>query len=159
MNFAFGLATHDPDTTETGTIGDRKVYARKYTMEERNAVADETAKAAEPINEARRAYAKRLREIDREIQRIAQGGYGEENVDAIQALRDEANDLPVPPDRVPVADEMKAFLKPLNKRIADGGKAITPKDLLATLTEDEYRALIRFYAPSLLANEGDEGKA
>jgi hypothetical protein len=59
---------------------------------------------------------------------------------------------------VTVRDEMKAVLRVLNARLADGGKPMTVSEAVAAFTDVEYRALLKHYAPSLLRPEaGAEG--
>jgi hypothetical protein len=58
-----------------------------------------------------------------------------------------------------VKHEIKAIVRPLNARLADDGKPVTVDDLLDALTEEDYRAVLAHYAPSLLAAVSVEGKA
>ena len=60
-----------------------------------------------------------------------------------------------------VKDEMRPVAKALGKRVADGKKPATVEQLMDALTDKEYRAVLEFYAPSLLNQDGvrDEGKA
>ena len=51
-----------------------------------------------------------------------------------------------------VKEEMKPVVKALNARLADGGKPITVKELVDTLTEADYRAVLAHYAPSLMGS-------
>lgn len=56
-----------------------------------------------------------------------------------------------------VEDELRAVVKVLNTRLADGGKRVTVDDLSKSLTEDEYKALLTHYAPALMPKVAEEG--
>jgi hypothetical protein len=111
--YAFQIATTDPETTAKGVIAGREFYARKFTLQEVQSLADEIR------NEFEKAVAE---------SRVFN-----------------------------VRDEMRPFVKALNSRIADGKKGLTVDQLMAALTEDDYRQVMRFYAPSLAAPTPDGG--
>ena len=115
MSFAFELATHDPQTAEKGKIGDREVYARRFTLTEVTGIQQDVHTALKKAVEASKQFT--------------------------------------------VKDEIKPVAKALSARVADDGGAITVDYLLDTLTEEQYRALLEHYAPSLLGAVGGEGKA
>lgn len=77
---------------------------------------------------------------------------------ALYSIRDAAKKAVEKKIPFTVDDELKAILPALNARIADGGAKITVKDLVGSLTEEEYRALLLHYAPSLVPKDGDPGK-
>jgi hypothetical protein len=61
---------------------------------------------------------------------------------------------------VAIEEEMRAIVKVLNTRLADGGKKVTADDLSKSLTEEEYKALLWHYAPALMPKEAPaEGNA
>lgn len=115
MSFAFELATHDPNTGQKGRIGDRSVYARRFTLSEVTSIQADVQKALKAAVEAGRQFT--------------------------------------------VKDEIKPVAKALSARVADDGGPITADFLLDTLTEEQYRALMEHYAPSLLGSVGGQGKA
>ena len=57
-----------------------------------------------------------------------------------------------------VREEMQPVVKALNARVADAGKPIKVQDLLDALTDEDYRAILRHFAPALLGASA-EGKA
>lgn len=111
--YAFSIATNDPETTAKGMIAGREFYARKFTLKEVQALADDIRKEFEKAVEDSRVFN--------------------------------------------VRDEMKPFVSVLNSRVADGKKGLTVDQLMAALTEDDYRDVMRFYAPSLAAPTPDGG--
>lgn len=149
---AFSIATHDPETAETGLVAGRTFYARKFALAEVTAVSKAIQAALAEVSNANRPTVTRRQEIRAEL--------AEPDITP-ERTRDLHAELLALPDlrQFSVRDELKPVLKVLNARLADNGKPLTVDQALDALTEADYRSLLGHYAPSLLQSvtAGDSG--